>query len=426
MPTCQKKLSMLEFLREEQQSKTNEQEITMEAPQETNTATGKQALPSGDKGNRLPPHVPFLNGRMIAIIILLAVLLLAMLKDGSTHPLVRPVAFAAPTSEAQGQSTPSLPLTCPALRPDPTFGISLIDITTRQTLCERNPNGIAQPASTTKVMTALLVKEYLVSHHLTLDTTVTAQEIDKQVEWDAAVAYIQVDQAYSVRLLLYMMSIASAADATMALARFVAGSRDAFLDLMNQRATQLGMTHTHFTSPYGYADTPPENWQHGEDPSVGNYSSAYDLALLTAAFAEYPDLVAIFGATDYHEGDTWLYRSLSHVLPDSWVGLATPDMPSANAVQDLHLPFQVLAVKKGCMWCDDPTLHKISYVLVAQFHQQLVAAAFLYTTQDYFNPLVGDMLPVLLWAFHQCDNPAYAGYCYPPPATPTPDPSPKP
>lgn len=398
----------------------------MATEQETNTSSNERAATSRGQENRIPPHVPFLNGRMIAIIVLLAILLLATLMDGSAHPLVRSLTFAVPTIAAQGQPTPAPPPTCPALRPDPTFGISLIDVTTRQPLCERNPDGIAQPASTTKVMTALLVKQYLVSHHLTLDTMVTAEQIDKQVEWDAAVAYIQVDQAYSVRLLLSMMSIVSAADATMALARFVAGSRDAFLDLMNQQARQLGMTHTHFTSPYGYAETPPDNWQQGEDPSVGNYSTAHDLALLTAAFAQYSDLVAIFGATDYHEGDIWLYRSLSHVLPDSWIGLPTPDMPSATAVQDLHLPFQVLAVKKGCMWCDDPTLHKISYVLLVQFHQQVVAAAFLYTTQDYFNPLVGDMLPVLLWAFHQCDTPVYAGYCYPPPATPTPGPSPKP
>ncbi|HEU5198545.1 MAG TPA: serine hydrolase [Ktedonobacterales bacterium] len=395
----------------------------MDTEQESNATGDQSAVPSGGERKRLPPHVPFLSGRMIAIIILLAILLLAMLKDGSTHPLTRPLTFAIPTTAAQGHPTPSPPPTCPTLRPDPTFGISLIDISTHQALCERNPDGIAQPASTTKVMSALLVKEYLVSHNLTLDATVTAEEIDKEVEWDAAVAYIQVGQAYSVRTLLYMMSIISAADATMALARFVAGSRDAFLDLMNQRAVQIGMTHTHFTSPYGYAETPPDNWQQGEDPSVGNYSSAHDLALLTAAFAPYPDLVAIFGATDYHEGDIWLYRSVSHVLPDSWIGLQAPDEPSPNAVQDLHLPFQVLAEKKGCMWCDDAQLHKISYVLLVRFQQQTVAAAFLYTTQNYFNPLVGDMLPTLLWAFHQCDVPAYSAYCYPPNPTPTPSPS---
>ncbi len=398
----------------------------MATEQENNTTSDQPTVPSGGDRNRLPPKVPFLNVRMIAILILLAILLLAMLKDGFTHPVVKPLTFAVPSTAAQRQPTVTPTPTCPAMRPDPTFGVSLIDTQTRQPLCERNPAGIAQPASTTKVMTALLVEEFLREHQLSLDTQVIAQPVDKQVEWDAAVAYLQVGQAYSVRLLLYMVSIQSAADATMALARFVAGSRPAFLALMNTRAQALGMGHTHYTSPYGYANTPPDHWQNGEDVSVGNYSSAHDMAILMLEFSQYPELITIFGTTQYHEGNVWLYRSINHVLPDSWTGLRAPDTPSPNAVNNLHLPFQVLAVKKGCMWCNDAKLHKISYVLLVQFHQQVVAAAFLYTTQDYFNPLVGDMLPTLLWAFHQCNLPAYSGYCYPPAPTPTPGSTPKP
>lgn len=324
-----------------------------------------------------------------------------------------PSATVAPPSPTP-TPTPTPPPACPVLRPDPTFGISLLDINTDLFLCERNPDGIAQPASTTKVMAALLTKEYLQAHHLGLGIQVIAKPVDTQVEWDAAIAHIQIGQSYSVRLLLYMVSIKSAADATMALARFVAGSRAAFLSLMNTRARQLGMTSTHYTSPYGYALTPPDHWQQGEKRSVGNYSSAHDMALLMRAFARYPDLVSIFGATSYHEGSVWLDRGVKHVITDSWIGLQPPDAPSPDAVKDLHLPFQVLAVKKGCMWCADPGLHKISYVLLVQFQQQIVAAAFLYTTQDYFDPLVGDMLPILLWAFHQCDQPAYARYCVSP------------
>jgi hypothetical protein len=297
------------------------------------------------------------------------------------------------------------------MRPDPTFGISLLDLPSGRIICERNPDGIAQPASTTKVMAALLTKEYLLAHQVGLDTLVTVAQVDTQVEWDASVADLQVGRSYSARLLLYMVSIQSAADATMALARFVAGSRSAFLNLMNARAHLLGMTHTHFSSPYGYALTPPDNWQDGEDTSVGNYSSAHDLALLMRAFAEYPDLVTIFGATSYHEGEVWLERSRKHLVTDSWIGVQPPDAPSLDAVKDLHLPFRVLAVKKGCMWCSDPNLHKISYVLLVQYQQQEIVAAFLYATQDYFDPMVGDMLPVLLWAFHQCTQPAYALYC---------------
>ncbi len=377
----------------------------MAGKQETSTI-GKEPAAQSQKRRRLPPKVPLLNGRMIAIIVLLIVTLVAALRFGFSHPLTISLAQNAPTTAAPGQATPLLPPTCPVLRPDPTFGISLIDVATQQPVCERNPEGIAQPASTTKVMTALLTEEYLIAHHLSLDTQIVAQQVDKQVEWDAAVAYIQAGHSYSVRLLLYMISIVSAADASMTLARFVAGSRQGFLDLMNQRAQELGMTHTHFTSPYGYARTPPDHWQNGEAVSVGNYSCAHDMALLMVAFAQYPDLVTIFGATEYHEGAVWLYRSRTHSLPDSWIGLEAPDAPAPNAVKDLHLPFQVVSVKKGCMWCDDPKLHKISYVLLVRFQQRSIAAAFLYTTQDYFNPLVGDMLPVLLWAFHQCDKPA--------------------
>ncbi len=387
---------------------------------------GQSLHPEHFDDERLP-KARLLNIRTSAIAILMIVTLVAAFLIGSGQPLNTSEASNTLPSVTWSQpTTTTVPPTCPALRSAPTFGISLLDVQTGQPLCERNPEGIAQPASTTKVMAALLVEEYLQTHGLSLDTQVVIQKVDKQVEWDAAVAYLQVGQKYSVRLLLYMVSIISAADATMALARFVAGSRAAFLKLMNQRASELGMRYTHYTSPYGYARTSPDNWQNGEDTSVGNYSSAHDMATLMRAFARYSDLVTIFGAAEYHEGSAWLYRSPTHSLPDSWVGLQAPDAPSANAVRNLHLPFQVLAVKKGCMWCDDAKVHKISYVLLVRFQQQTVAAAFLYTTQDYFKPLVGDMLPTLLWAFHQCDAPAYRSYCYPPAPTLTPRPSPTP
>lgn len=67
------------------------------------------------------------------------------------------------------------------MRPEPTFGISMLDTPTGRVLCERNPGGIAQPASTTKVMAARLTKEYLLAHHLTLETPVTAEAVDGRV-----------------------------------------------------------------------------------------------------------------------------------------------------------------------------------------------------------------------------------------------------
>lgn len=367
-------------------------------------------LPSEKPHSLLPPKARLIPVRVMVLLALLltAAIAGAVLAPGSSTPVAHaPGVQLARTAIAQRPSPAPSPTPCPALRTGPSFGISLMDVATGQVLCERNPDGIAQPASTTKIMTALLTEEYLRAHHLSLDMLVTARQVDKDVEWDAAVAYLQVGQSYSVRLLLYMASILSAADATMALARFVAGSRPAFLALMNARARQLGMLRTHYSSPYGYARTPPGNWQRGEAVSVGNYSSAHDMALLMRAFARYPELVAIFGAHAYHAGAIWLDRSSGYVLPDSWAGFRAADLAQ---VSDLHLPFQVLAVKKGCMWCGEAE-HKTSYVLLARFQKQTIAAAFLYTTQNYANPLVGDMLPTLLWAFHQCHQPAYARYC---------------
>ena len=298
----------------------------------------------------------------------------------------------APTPTSGQSRTP----VCPTLRTAPTFGVSLIEVQTGQPLCERNANGIAQPASTTKVMAALLVGVYLQVHRLGLGMQVTVQPADLQVEPDAAVAGLHVGRAYSVRLLLAMTSILSAADAVTALARFVAGSRSAFLLLMNQQAKALGMTRTHFSSPYGYARTPAGGWQQGETSAVGNYASAHDLALLMVAFARFPDLVHLFGLAHYEEAGRVLDRRAGVVLPDLWGAL--------------NLPFQVLAVKKGCMWCEE-SLHKLSYIMLVRYQQQVVAASFLYATQNYGNPRVGDILTTLLWAFHLCDQHAYASYC---------------
>ena len=377
---------------------------------EQQTQAEVDPLPSEKPYPQFPPKTRMIPVRvmvMLALLLTAAIAGATLVPGNSTLVARAPGVQIAHTSVARKPSTAPSPLACPAMRVDPSFGISLIDVVTGQPICERNPDGIAQPASTTKMMTALLTKEYLRAHHLSLDTLVTAQPVDTQVEWDAAVAYLQVGKSYTVRTLLAMASILSAADATMALARFVVGSRTAFLALMNARARQLGMLHTHYTSPYGYAKTSAYNWQQGETVSVGNYSSAHDMALLMRAFARSPDLVAIFGAHDYHAGALWLDRSPGYVLPDSWAGFSASD---GAPVSNLHLPFQVLAVKKGCMWCSEAQ-HKLSYVLLVRFRQQTIAAAFLYTTQNYANPRVGDMLPTLLWAFHQCNRTAYARYC---------------
>ena len=86
--------------------------------------------------------------------------------------------------------------------------------------------------------------------------------------------------------LLYGLMLASGNDAACVLAEYTAGSIDAFADLMNEKAQALGLENTHFANPHGLND--PEH-----------YSSARDLALLTAAAMENPSFCEIFSARSY-------------------------------------------------------------------------------------------------------------------------------
>ena len=115
-------------------------------------------------------------------------------------------------------------------------------------------------ASTTKIMTALLAAERL---PLDRDVSVSAQAV--RVEGTAL--GLRGGDAISVRDLITGLLLASGNDAANVLAQEVAGSQEAFAVLMNQRATEIGMKHTHFVTPSGL-------------DAEGHASTAYDMALL--------------------------------------------------------------------------------------------------------------------------------------------------
>jgi D-alanyl-D-alanine carboxypeptidase (penicillin-binding protein 5/6) len=117
------------------------------------------------------------------------------------------------------------------------------------------------PASTTKVLTAILVLE-----NLPLDKYVTVSEHATQVPQTKL--NLRPGESYRVRDLLYGLILKSANDAAVVLAEAVAGSEGKFVDMMNARARQLGAMHTHFANPHGL-------------PSVGpQFTTASDMALI--------------------------------------------------------------------------------------------------------------------------------------------------
>ena len=140
---------------------------------------------------------------------------------------------------------------------------ALLDGTTGECLCEKNGDQRALIASTTKIMTGLLVCEAG-----DLDRTVTVPETAAGTEGSSM--YLKSGETLTRRELLYGMMLHSGNDAALTLAIYVSGSEAAFVRQMNRRACALNLTQTHFANPHGL-------------DSGENYSTALDLVRLAQA-----------------------------------------------------------------------------------------------------------------------------------------------
>jgi serine-type D-Ala-D-Ala carboxypeptidase (penicillin-binding protein 5/6) len=143
-----------------------------------------------------------------------------------------------------------------------------IDSFTGEFLFLKNENASQYPASTTKILTALLVIE-----SGELDKPVTVDIADTKVE--PSILDLKPGEQYTRRQLLYGLMLKSANDVAMALARDNAGSIEAFAEKMNRRALELGATNSHFVNPNGL-----------HDPA--HYTTAHDLALIARAAMQQP------------------------------------------------------------------------------------------------------------------------------------------
>ena len=167
----------------------------------------------------------------------------------------------AVTTADNDSSVTALASNSPAL--DATAAL-LVSPDSGMVLYSKNADQKRYPASTTKIMTALLTLENVSN----LDETVTSEAVDfKNVTADSSNAGILLGEQVTVRDLLYALMLPSANEAAYMLARHVGGSWEQFVDMMNDRAAELGCTGTHFCNPCGL---------HEED----HYTTAYDLYLI--------------------------------------------------------------------------------------------------------------------------------------------------
>lgn len=144
-----------------------------------------------------------------------------------------------------------------------------------QVLYEKNADQQREPASVTKVMTMLLVMEALESGKITLGDTVTASA--RAAAQGGSQVYLKEHEQMTVEEMLKSVAVASANDCAVALAEHLAGTEEAFVAQMNQRAAELGMENTHFVNCNGL-------------PAQGHVSTARDIALMSRQLIRHRDI----------------------------------------------------------------------------------------------------------------------------------------
>lgn len=139
----------------------------------------------------------------------------------------------------------------------------LIDNKTNKVLYSKDMNRKMFPASTTKILTAILVLE---NHSLDEKVTASYNAI-MTIPSGYSTANIQIDEVLTVEQLLELLLVHSANDAANVLAEYTGGSIDSFVAMMNTKINELGLSDTHFTNPYGLQDN-------------NHYTTAHDLAII--------------------------------------------------------------------------------------------------------------------------------------------------
>ncbi|MBQ6631403.1 MAG: D-alanyl-D-alanine carboxypeptidase [Romboutsia sp.] len=142
----------------------------------------------------------------------------------------------------------------------------LMDVGSGQILYEKNAHDKLPPASVTKVMTMLLICEALDSGKITLEDSVQISE--NAASMGGSQIFLEAGEVQKVDTLLKGIAVASANDGCVAMAEYIAGSVESFVDMMNAKAKELNMKDTNFVNTNGL-------------PVDNHYTSAHDIAIMS-------------------------------------------------------------------------------------------------------------------------------------------------
>lgn len=183
-----------------------------------------------------------------------------------------------PSNQTSARPIPQTPRPTILIPPAPNLNLSgyaLMDANSGQIIGSKNLDTRLEPASLTKLMTLYIAATALKTGQIHLEDQVRVSE--NAWKTGGSRMFIKVGSLVPVKDLIQGIVVASGNDATTALAEFIGGTQDSFVNLMNQTAQRLGMNNTHYADPSGL-------------PLPGHYSTPHDLALLARAIIkDYPE-----------------------------------------------------------------------------------------------------------------------------------------
>lgn len=163
--------------------------------------------------------------------------------------------------------------------------VYLVNTDTGTVMYQKNQDEKIYPASTTKMMTAILVYEKF-KNNLNAEVTVERDDITPLEGKFGSLVPLVPGEQLTVEQLLYGLLVKSGDDSADTLARATAGSIDSFADMMNAKAKEIGAVHTHYVNPHGLQD--PEQ-----------YTTAYDTYLIAKYAMSYDEIAKIVATPEY-------------------------------------------------------------------------------------------------------------------------------
>lgn len=187
---------------------------------------------------------------------------------------------------------------------DPYASALVMDADTGKVLFSENPDTVVYPASVIKLMNLLVILERIEQGKNTFAEMVPVTV--EAAKTGGSQVYLDPKESFSIEDLLYALAVQSANDAAVALAMHIAGSKEGFVALMNQKAAELGMKNTRIHSVHGL---PPSE---GQEP---DQTTASDLALLCRALVSRPDALKFTSTRERgFRGDSFIMRNHNHLL----------------------------------------------------------------------------------------------------------------